>query len=85
MKFVSYSSTFVFISHTMNILLFQFRCNIFIDVRIIQEMPGSVANGTHCITTLLQKAIKSPLHADPFASFPLSIIFLFNFLPVLTV
>ena len=28
---------------------FKFRCNIFIGVRIIKEMPGSVANGTHCI------------------------------------
>jgi hypothetical protein len=26
-----------------------FRCNIFIDVRIIKEMPGSVASGTPCI------------------------------------
>ena len=26
-----------------------FRCNIFVGVRIIKEMPGSVASGTHCI------------------------------------
>ena len=26
-----------------------FRCNIFIGVRIIKEMPGSVASGTLCI------------------------------------
>jgi len=26
-----------------------FRCNIFIGVRIIKEMPGSVASGTPCI------------------------------------
>ena len=25
-----------------------FRCNIFIGVRIIKEMPGSVASGTLC-------------------------------------
>ena len=37
------------ISHTMNVLLFKFRCNIFIGVRIIKEMPGSVPSGTHCI------------------------------------
>jgi len=43
------TDTFVFISHTTNILLFKFRCNIFIGVRIIKEMPGSVASGTHCI------------------------------------
>jgi hypothetical protein len=42
------SDTFLFISHTMNIPLFKFRCNIFIGVRIIKEMSGSVASGTHC-------------------------------------
>jgi len=43
------TETFPFISHTTNVLLFKFRCNIFIGVRIIKEMPGSVASGTHCI------------------------------------
>ena len=43
------TDTFLFISHTTNALLFKFRCNIFIGVRIIKEMPGSVASGTHCI------------------------------------
>jgi len=43
---------FLFISHTMNVLLFKFRCNIFIDVKIIKEMPGSVASGTPCIAYL---------------------------------
>ena len=37
------------ISHTTNVLLFKFRWNIFIGVRIIKEMPGSVLSGTHCI------------------------------------
>jgi hypothetical protein len=32
-----------------NVLLFKFRCNIFIGVRIIKEMPGSVASGTLCM------------------------------------
>jgi len=32
-----------------NILLFIFRCNIFIGVRIIKEMRSSVASGTPCI------------------------------------
>jgi hypothetical protein len=32
-----------------NVLLFKFRCNIFIGVRIIKEMPGSVASGTFCM------------------------------------
>jgi len=31
-----------------NELLFKFRCNIFIGVRIITELSGSVASGTHC-------------------------------------
>ena len=44
------TDTFLFISHTTNVLLFKFRCNIFIGVRIIKEMPGSVASGTTCIT-----------------------------------
>jgi len=44
------TDTFLFISHTMNVLLFKFRCNIFIGVRIIKEMPGSVASGTLCIS-----------------------------------
>ena len=45
------TDTFLFISHTTTLLLFTFLCNIFIGVRIIKEMPGSVANGTHCITS----------------------------------
>jgi len=32
-----------------NVLLFKFRCNIFIGVRIIKEMSGAVASGTPCI------------------------------------
>ena len=43
------TDAFHFISHTTNVLLFKFRCNIFIGVRIIKEMPGSVASGTQCI------------------------------------
>jgi len=42
------TNTFLFISHTTNVLLFKFRCNIFTGVRIIKEMPGSVASGTQC-------------------------------------
>ena len=43
------TDTFLFISHTTNILLFQFCCNIFIGGRIIKEMPGLVARGSLCI------------------------------------
>jgi hypothetical protein len=43
------TDTFLFISHTTNVPLFKVRCNISIGVRIIKEMPGSVASGTHCI------------------------------------
>jgi hypothetical protein len=39
------TDTFLFITHKMKVLLFKFRCNIFIGVRIIKEMPGSVASG----------------------------------------
>jgi len=46
------TDTFLFISHTTNLLLFKFHCNIFIGVRIIKEMPGSVASGTLCITVV---------------------------------
>jgi hypothetical protein len=42
------TDTFLFISHTTNVLLFKFRCNIFIGVRIIKEVPGSVTSGTSC-------------------------------------
>jgi hypothetical protein len=40
------TDTYLFISETTNVPLFKFRCNIFIGVRIIKEMPGSVASGT---------------------------------------
>ena len=46
------TDTFLFISHTTNVLLFKFRCNIFIGVRIIKEIPGSVASGTLCTCIL---------------------------------
>jgi len=41
------------ISHTTNVLLFKFRFNIFIGVRIIKEMPSSVASGTPCSSAQL--------------------------------
>ena len=31
---------------------FKFRCNILISGKIIKEMPGSVASGTHCISAI---------------------------------
>jgi len=43
------TDTPLFISHTTNVLLLKFRCNILNIVRIIKEMPGSVASGTPCI------------------------------------
>ena len=51
------TDTFLFISHPMNILVFKFRCNIFIDVRIIKEIPGSISSGTHCINNQLDAII----------------------------
>jgi hypothetical protein len=52
------TDTFLFISHTTNVPLFKFRCNIFIGVRIIKEMPGSVPSGTHCTFVLLITELK---------------------------
>jgi len=46
------TDTFRFISHTTNVLLFQFLCNVFTVVRIIKEILGSVASGTHCIFSI---------------------------------
>jgi hypothetical protein len=43
------TATFLFISHTTNVLLFKSRCNIVIGVRIIKELPGLVGSGTPCI------------------------------------
>jgi len=42
------TDAFLLISHTTNVILFKFRCNIFIGISIIKEMPGSVASGTLC-------------------------------------
>ena len=44
------TDTFLFISHTTNVLLFKFRYNISIVVRIIKELLVSVVSGTRCIT-----------------------------------
>ena len=38
------------ISYTTRYVRFKFRCNILISGKIIKEMPGSVASGTHCST-----------------------------------
>ena len=40
------TDTFLFISHTTNVLLFKSRCNIFIGFAIIKELPGLVGGGT---------------------------------------
>jgi len=42
------TDTFLFISHTTNVFLFKFHCDIFIGDTIIKEMSGSVASGTNC-------------------------------------
>jgi hypothetical protein len=44
------TDTFLFISHTTNVLLFKSRCNIFIGFGIIKELPGLVGSGTPCTT-----------------------------------
>jgi len=35
----------------VSVVRFKFRCNILIRGKIIKEIPGSVASGTHCIFT----------------------------------
>jgi hypothetical protein len=65
------TDTFLFISHTTNVLLFKFRCNIFIGFRIIKEMPGSVASATPCNLQrflslyIFRKIITSPSDSVP--------------------
>jgi len=49
------TDTFLFISHTTNVLLFKFLCNAIIGVRIIKEMPGSVASGTPSVYRVSQE------------------------------
>jgi hypothetical protein len=52
------TDTFLFLSHTTNAPLFKFHCNIFIGVRIIKEMVGLVASGTHCISYINSSAVR---------------------------
>jgi hypothetical protein len=55
------------ISHTTNVFLYKFRCSIFIGVRIIKEMPGSVASGTLCIYNTFVQSKFVPVDAmDPY-------------------
>jgi hypothetical protein len=49
------TDTFLFISHTTNVLLFKSRCNIVIGVRIVKELPGLVSSGTFCILMDVQE------------------------------
>jgi len=46
-------STFVVweMKRNVSVVRFKFRCNILISGKIIKEMPGSVASGTHCIVS----------------------------------
>jgi hypothetical protein len=55
------TDTFLFISHTTNILLFKSRCNIVIGIRIIKELPGLVGSGTLC--TMFMK-LRRVIHAS---------------------
>jgi len=40
----------------VSVVRFKFRCNILISGKIIKEMPGSVASGTHCINEVKKKS-----------------------------
>jgi len=58
------TDTFLFISHTTNVLLFKFRCNIFIGVKIIKEMLGAVVSGTPCIWELVLRWSVLPFYRE---------------------
>ena len=47
------------------VLLFKFRCNVFIGVRIIKEMTGSVASGTPCIIRVSKILIEGLSRVEP--------------------
>ena len=51
------TDTFLFISHTTNVLLFKYRCNIFIGFGIIKELPGLVGSGTSYINEYWRGAL----------------------------
>jgi hypothetical protein len=51
------TDTFILISYTTNVLVFKFSYNILIGVRIIKEIPGSVASGTHCSCLVSTKVV----------------------------
>ena len=53
------ADTFLFISHTTNVLLFKFRYKILIGFTIIKEMSVSVASGTPCIILRLLAITKN--------------------------
>jgi len=55
-------STFVVweMKRNVSVVSFKFRCNILISGKIIKEMPGSVASGTHCIW--IQRSLTSCLN-----------------------
>jgi len=45
----------------VSVVCFKYRCNILISGKIIKEIPGSVASGTHCVSyskTLEKEVIK---------------------------
>jgi hypothetical protein len=63
------ADTSLFISHTTNVLLFKFRSNILIGVRIIKEMPGSVASGTPCIKLSIKDAPNCVIYGNTFLYF----------------
>ena len=44
----------------VSVVRFKFRGNILISGKIIKEMPGSVASGTHCITYL--QTVNNTMH-----------------------
>jgi len=71
--------TLLFISHTTNVLLFKFRCNILIGVRIIKEMSGSVANGTPCIIIIALPRLQRLYHCTSMLRYRYSVSFIVTY------
>ena len=50
----------------VSVVRFKFRCNILISGKIIKEMPGSVASGTHFITDFFTLLRNNPTYFSSF-------------------
>jgi len=49
----------------VSVVRFKFRCNILISGKIIKEMAGSLASGTHCITLPCPQLFTNGTYSEP--------------------